>query len=396
MKPLFKTLLLASVLVACKEEKPIEPDPLITISDVTLPEGNANNNFSFRVRLSKAAPKEVSFTYKTIDWIGKAPDDYVAVSGGTAVIAEGATETTITIEVVGDLVKEPDETFIVEIANLVNAEASKITATGTIVNDDTQIVFTENGYTTPTSYAGYRLAWADEFNGTELDPASWTYESGDGCPNNCGWGNNELEFYTNRPENLYFTQGKMVIEAIQESFSGKNYTSARIVTRGKKFFQYGRVDIRAILPEGQGIWPALWMLGEDITTEGWPACGEIDIMELVGHQPSTTHSTVHYGVNFATRQNRGFSKTLTSGKFIDEFHVFSINWEENLIEFFLDDVKFFTVTPATTQGSPYPFNDEFFFIFNVAVGGNWPGSPNASTVFPQRMVVDYIRVFEKE
>lgn len=390
-------LVMASLLLfACKEEPPVEPDPLITLNDLTRPEGNGNSKFAFRVRLSKAAPKAVSFNYKTVQGTAKANQDFIPVDNGAGLIPEGSTETTIEIEVIGNEFKDPDKTFTVELFNIVNAEISKATAIGTIANDDTQLAISEMGFSTPNTYAGYRLAWADEFNGTSLDPASWTYEIGDGCPTLCGWGNNELQYYTNQPENLYFTQGKMVIEAKRETIGGRAYSSARIVTQGKKSFKYGRVDIRAILPEGRGLWPAFWMLGESITSKGWPACGEIDIMELVGHQPSTVHSTVHFGPNTASRQFRGFSRTLGAGKFIDEFHVFSINWEEDLIEFFVDGVRFYTVTPSTTAGFDYPFNDNFFFLFNIAVGGDWPGAPDGSTVFPQRMIVDYIRVFEKE
>ncbi|MDX1906246.1 MAG: family 16 glycosylhydrolase [Bacteroidia bacterium] len=395
MKKYLSLLLLTGLLAGCQEEPVVVPDPLLSVSDATLPEGSTTTEFVFRVRLSAAAPREVTFTYSTLDNTAKAGEDYTAVTSGTGTIPVGATETTLTVTGLGDEIKEADETFRIALANLVNSAPSKTTATGTIINDDTQILIPETGYTTPTTYPGYTLAWQDEFNGTSLDLTSWTYEIGDGCPNVCGWGNNELEYYTDRPENLYFTQGKMVIEAIQESFGGKSYTSTRIKTQGKKSFKYGRIDIRAILPEGQGIWPALWMLGDNINTVNWPACGEIDIMELVGNQPSTTHSTVHFGPNFNNHQYRGASKSLTGGKFIDEFHVFSLNWEENLLEFYVDDVKFYTVTPTTTQGFTYPFNNPFFFIFNVAVGGNWPGSPNSTTVFPQRMIVDYVRVFQK-
>lgn len=189
--------------------------------------------------------------------------------------------------------------------------------------------------------------------------------------------------------------GHMVIEARNEAFGGSNYTSSRLITRGKREFRYGRIDIRAVLPEGRGLWPALWMLGRNITQVGWPACGEIDIMELIGSNPGRVLGTVHFGNSTAQRQFVGGSKTLPSGKkFSEEFHVFSLIWEQNRIRWLVDDEEYFEFTPAQSGGGPYPFNNHFFFIFNVAVGGTLPGSPDATTVFPQRMIVDYIRVFQ--
>jgi beta-glucanase (GH16 family) len=247
-----------------------------------------------------------------------------------------------------------------------------------------------DGYTTPTEYAGYNLVWADEFNGNALNLNDWTHEIGTG---NWGWGNNELQYYTDGTNNLDVSGGKLTITAKSESQGSSNYTSARIKTQGKKEFQYGRIDIRARLPRGQGIWPALWMLGSNISSVGWPNCGEIDIMELVGHQPNRVHGTVHFGTSTPSTQ-RTSSYSLGTAEFGDEFHVFTLIWEQNKMEWYVDDKKYHTVTSSGTGGI-YPFNDKFFFIFNVAVGGQWPGSPDATTVFPQQMEVDYIRVFQK-
>ena len=261
---------------------------------------------------------------------------------------------------------------------------------GTIRNDDTYIDIPEDGYITPESYTGYELVWGDEFNGTALNMEDWTYEV-----NGDGGGNNELQYYTDRPQNSFLSNGNLVIEAKEESYQGKQYTSARIVTQNKQLFQFGRVDIRAILPKGQGIWPALWMLGTNISSVGWPACGEIDIMELIGHQPSTVYGTIHSGAQGQGYSNHvGQSYTLNGGDFSDEYHVFSLIWEPNSIKWLVDDNQFFSITNADVPGA-YPFNDKFFFIFNVAVGGNWPGSPDGTTVFPQQMIVDYVRVFQE-
>ena len=253
------------------------------------------------------------------------------------------------------------------------------------------------GYSTPESYPNFTLVWQDEFNGTELNLEDWTHETGNGAG---GWGNNELQFY--QAQNTLVQDGYLTIKAKKESTGGFNYTSSRIITKGKQAFKYGRIDIRAILPKGQGIWPALWMLGSNISDVGvgWPKCGEIDIMELIGGtgtgagRNDRIYGTVHWD-NAGQYASYGGNTTLTGGKtFADEFHVFSIIWTDTAITWYLDDVQYHIID--ITPGELNEFQKDFFFIFNVAVGGNWPGSPDATTVFPQRMIVDYIRVFQQQ
>lgn len=245
-----------------------------------------------------------------------------------------------------------------------------------------------SGYSTPLSYEGMTLVWNDEFEGSSLNSSYWTHEIGNGTN---GWGNNELQYY--RAENTTVEDGHLIITAKKESFGGKSYTSSRIITKDKKSFLYGRIDIRAALPKGQGIWPALWMLGDNISTVGWPACGEIDIMEMVGGagREKTVHGTVHWDNN-GTKADYGGSYSLSSGIFNGKFYVFSIVWNANKIIWYVDDVKYheIDITPAALS----EFRSAQFFIFNIAVGGNWPGSPDATTTFPQHLIVDYIRVFQ--
>jgi beta-glucanase (GH16 family) len=243
------------------------------------------------------------------------------------------------------------------------------------------------GYSTPENYNGMTLVWQDEFEGDKLNFSDWKHEIG-----GSGWGNNELEYYQER--NTAVRDGYLVITAEKENVGGKNYTSSRIITQGKKEFQYGRVDIRALLPKGQGIWPALWMLGANVTTVGWPACGEIDIMEMIGGagKDNTVHGTAHWD-NDGSHASFGGKLSLAPPKvFADEFHVFSIVWTPTAITWYLDDVQYevIDITPSGLN----ELQNKFYFIFNVAVGGNWPGNPDATTTFPQRMVVDYIRIFQ--
>lgn len=249
----------------------------------------------------------------------------------------------------------------------------------------------EQGYFSPEEYDGYTRLWDDEFKGTSVNSANWTFETGDGCPNNCGWGNNELEYY--RSENAWVADDVLTIEARKENYSGRSYTSARMISKNKFSFQYGRVDIRAVLPKGQGIWPALWMLGNNISSVGWPACGETDIMEMVGGsgREKTVHGTCHWDVNGHAQYGLGYTKP--SGTFADEYHVFSIIWDESKIQWFVNNVKYCELNITSADMSE--FHQPNFFIMNVAVGGTWPGEPNSFTVFPQQMKVDYIRVFQK-
>lgn len=246
------------------------------------------------------------------------------------------------------------------------------------------------GYASPESYPGYTLVWQDEFNGSALS-ADWNQEIGNG---NSGWGNNELQYY--RAENTTVSDGFLQIQARSEFFDGYNYTSSRITTQAKQSFKYGRIDIRAALPYGQGLWPALWMLGDNIGTEGWPACGEIDIVELVGGNipgggDNVVHGTAHWDDN--GHADFGNSNALSSGTYADEFHVFSIIWDAQSIRWYRDDIKYHELDISSASLSEFHAN--FFLIFNVAVGGNWPGNPNASTSFPQSMYVDYVRVFQQ-
>ena len=244
------------------------------------------------------------------------------------------------------------------------------------------------GATSPTSYTNMKLVWADEFDGTALNSDFWSFETGNGSN---GWGNNELQFY--RTQNTSIQDGHLVITAKKEPFGGKEYTSSRIITKGKKEFRYGRVDIRAALPKGQGIWPALWMLGSNFDTVSWPACGEIDIMEMIGGggRENTVHGTVHWQ-NEGKHAQFGGKTTLPSGTFSDQFAVYSITWDATSIRWFVDNKQYHVID--TTPAELDEFRRNFFFIFNVAVGGNWPGSPNSTTTFPQHLIVDYVRVFQ--
>lgn len=240
-----------------------------------------------------------------------------------------------------------------------------------------------------------QLVWADEFESEELDKSKWSYQYGTGQDEGLhGWGNNELQYYTDREENIFIKDGMLHIVAHEERFERMNYTSARIRTIDKGDWQYGHFEIRAKLPEGQGIWPAIWMLPTDEQYGGWPKSGEIDIMEMVGHEPETIHGTVHYGPDWPQNQFIGNSFSLEEGKFSDDFHVFSIEWEKDLITWFVDGQQYYEITPEDLSPHQYPFNEWFHLLINLAVGGDWPGEPDNTTQFPQELIIDYVRVYQ--
>ncbi|GAB6090237.1 glycoside hydrolase family 16 protein [Spirochaeta dissipatitropha] len=241
------------------------------------------------------------------------------------------------------------------------------------------------------------LVWADEFEGTSLDTSKWSYMHGTGEQFGLtGWGNNELQYYTDRAENIFVQDGKLHIRAVEEEYEGMQYTSARIRTLGKGDWRYGRFEIRAKLPEGQGLWPAIWMLPSDDVYGGWAASGEIDIMELVGHEPGTVHGTLHFGGEWPHNTYSGGSYRLDSGKFSDDFNVFTLEWEEEEFRWYVNGELFRTQKRWHTlrHDFPAPFDQPFHLLMNVAVGGDWPGDPDSSTVFPQEMVIDYVRVYQ--
>jgi beta-glucanase (GH16 family) len=245
----------------------------------------------------------------------------------------------------------------------------------------------------------WTLVWSDEFDGANAsapDATKWVFDLGGG-----GWGNNELETYTSRTENAYLQDGVLVIQARQEDFTGvdgiaRQYTSARLKTLGRFQQTCGRFEARLQLPSGQGLWPAFWMMGTDVSEVGWPQCGEIDIMENIGSEPSVVHGTIH-GPGYSGDNGLGSTYTLPGGqRFADDFHVFAVEWERNAIGFFVDGHLYATRTPdELPAGTTWVFDHPFFLIMNVAVGGSWPGNPDSTTVFPQQMLVDYVRVYKR-
>ena len=236
-----------------------------------------------------------------------------------------------------------------------------------------------------------RLVWADEFNKNGLpDRTKWGYDVG-----GSGWGNNELQFYTDRrKENASVSNGHLIIEARMEDYKGKKYSSARLVSKRKGDWKFGRIEVKAKLPHGKGIWPAIWMLPTQWKYGGWPKSGEIDIMEFVGYMPDSVFGSVHTGLynhSIGTQKTKGISLT----DLATAFHVYAIEWTADKIDFLIDNKKYFEFKNERSGSGAWPFDQEFHIILNVAVGGNWGGKLGVDdSIFPQRMMIDYVRVYQ--
>jgi beta-glucanase (GH16 family) len=345
---------------------------------------SSQTTFHIPVSLSGETDQEVSFSWATSAGWAKINEDFLAVESTQVVFTPGETEKILDVTVLNDDVFEMDDYFDILVSDVQGANTSVTSIRIYIINDDTyQPELASDGYITPDNWPGMIKVWSDEFSGPLISTANWTHEMGGG-----GWGNQEWEIYTSSATNSFISSGKLNIVATKEN---GNYYSARMITKAKQEFTYGRIDIRALMPYGQGIWPALWTLGGNIGSVSWPRCGEIDIMEYLGHQESKVYGTPHYydsGHQYIT----GFF-TLPGGQsFHDKFHVFSIVWQENTIKWFVDYQLFHQVND--TQAAFEAFRLPQFFLMNLAVGGVWPGYPDETTVFPQTLMVDYIRVFQ--
>ena len=243
----------------------------------------------------------------------------------------------------------------------------------------------------------WQLVWSDEFEYEGLpDSTKWSYDVGDGCPDVCGWGNNELQYYTKgRPENARVENGILVVEAHREPMGGKDYSSARLISREKGDWIYGYVEVRAKLPEGRGTWPAIWMLPTDWDYGDWPKSGEIDIMEHVGYDPFQVHGTVHTeAYNHGIGTQRGKQHTVAT--LFDDYHLYAMRWTPEKIEFMIDGEVFNTFENEESGFEAWPFDKRFYLLLNVAVGGNWGDKMGvAEHIWPQRMEVDYVRVYQR-
>jgi len=245
---------------------------------------------------------------------------------------------------------------------------------------------------TLTVHGGWKLVWSDEFNGALIDTNSWKFETG----NHHGWGNHELEYYTGRPENAYVSNGLLHIVARKESTNGFSYTSARMKTEGFFSRKYGRFEFRAKFPAGRGFWPAFWLMPEHSPYRGWPACGEIDIVENRGNYPAVVQGTIHYADPRGAYLHSSGLYTFLQNDGVTNFHTYDLDWTTNSIQWLVDGKLYETQDHWSTVKAPYPapFDQPFYIIMNLAVGGDYGGNPDMETIFPGEIQVDYARVYE--
>ena len=336
--------------------------------------------------------KDVTFRCQTTGVTATEGEDFIHFDE-VITIPKGETTAQIDISILTDTLMESDEIIWLGFSDPANVRIQDALSEIKIMNDDTFMVNDDtSGYYSPLSYPGKSMVWSDEFNQTSLDMNSWNYETGG------YWFNNEIQYYRGGTANTALQNGKLVITAKKETYQNREHTSARLTTEGKVEYKYGRIDVRAKLPKGQGIWPAIWLLGDDMSTVGWPACGELDMMELLGHEPYKIHGSINYGPqgnSWAYTKTTSYSLPASEGDFSDKYHVFSVLWEENSIKYYVDDNLYATYNPSNIAGGQaWRYNHPFFFILNIAVGGDWPGNPDQTTVFPQQMLIDYIRIFQ--
>lgn len=366
--------------------------PAITISSVTQPRDTVNSSvFSFAVTLNQQPTDTVTVAYTTADSSAFAGSDYTAASG-TVSFLPGTSIASIKVTVTPSNLRAPNSAFKVMLSNPVHATLATAQAAGVIENQGNNLGSDTTGYQTPVSYIGYKPLWSDEFTESTVNTNYWQYDLG-----NSGWGNNELECYTD--SNATLANGFLTINVRQQNvtYNGvtSHYTSTRMNTAGKFAFQYGRVDIRAKLPVQPGMWPALWFLGNNFGTAGWPGCGETDLMELIGSNPHQVVGSIHWLQANGQEGTLNNTYTLPGGAdFSQKFHVFSLVWTATQITMYVDDLPYMSESKTSISSGTWPFDQPQFLIMNCAVGGNWPGPPTGQTTFPESMIIDYVRVFQ--
>jgi beta-glucanase (GH16 family) len=374
------------LIFCCQSDNDTGALPFVTLEGASVYRQPIDMDFEFKISIPHPSTFDVLIDYKTKDGTALAGIDFISTSG-TAIIPAGSKTADIKVSIKADSLRRDVQFFYLELFNprhctLVNQEVM-----ARIENDGLYLPIDNTGYDGPSSHPNYTLIWSDEFNGESVDENNWLFDLGLGIN---GWGTHELGYYTNRTKNAFVSCGNLIIEARKENFEeGATFTSARLTTRGKRSFQYGRIDIRAKVPFNQGIMPSLLMQGSNIGTVGWPACGEIDIMQLP-HTENYVYNTLHWSDSKAAPHQFGFNQPLDVLP-ENTFHVFSVEWNANQITMYIDNNPSFSMS---TSGGSFPFDNNFYFIFNLAVGGDWPGAPDGTTQFPQRMAVDYVRVFQ--
>ncbi len=365
--------------------------PVFSINDTSIIEGD-NKYFEIKVKLSGKHPNSILIPYYTLSGLAEPFSDYEPIDGILEFVGTDSLEAqSIFIEIKDDDIFEENEDFKIVFTIDSSVIAADTILSVSIIDDD--IEFTDNdypGYVTKLHQEGWTLILNDEFSGNKLNKNHWYVQD------RGNWYNEEVQYYS--PQNLKIENGLLTFIAKKENYKGSSYTSARINSRDKMVFKYGKIEFRAKLPYSKGLWPALWLQGNELYQLGWPKRGEIDIMELKGHIPNTISSTIHYADLSGNHKYPTSKKyTLPKGEFKDEFHVFTMKWDEYKLKFYVDDKLYNTIFHNNFHyyNNKNPFKYPFYVIMNVAVGGNFGGDPDATTVWPQTMDIDYVRIYKE-
>ncbi|MEL6134344.1 MAG: family 16 glycosylhydrolase [Bacteroidota bacterium] len=379
---IFFSFILGLFIIAGCEQEPVAADVTLDLGRGEAAEMDGSMRFS--LVLSEALSEDLTVSFAISEITAEEGTDYELPSIQQVVISAGSTTGEIVVPIIDDGEAEIEEAFLLEITNNANVRMMNNPTQATITSDDLLSIMDE-GFTSPISYGQFTLVWEENFEGPQLDPATWNYETGFGIEGNS---NNELQDY--RRQNAYVQDGYLILDVRQEP--NGSYTSARINTDGKRTFQFGRIDIRAKLPEGKGIRPGLAMLGENFSSVGLPQSGALELGYLDGSEVAIARSGAEWFQNgqIETIVDTFNQRTTT---FTEEFHVYSIFWEPTQITWYVDGIKYNLLT--TTPEEMDEFRQAFFFVLGASVGGDRLGEPDTSTRFPQRMIVDYIRVYQQ-
>ncbi len=382
------TLLLLGIfciLASCSKNDNGNLTPTVKLLPRNDYEGTGENKMlDVTVTLSPAADVPVTITYSTVDSTAVGNKDFIPITDATLVFQPGETSKTIQVEIISDSVIEFTEAFKIQINSVQNAEGSGLSLPITIYDDDSlDITQVADGFISPDSYRNMYLFYDDEFNDSSVNINKWSYDVGEGI-----WADQWQE-YTSNPDNIRESGGLLKITARNNS---GHYTSGRINSASTHPFKYGLVEIRAKFPKGTGLWPSVWLLGSSYNGTNWPLCGEMDIATLKGQVPGQMIGSAFYDITDPVRKDGFYTLPGYGETFADEFHVFSILWQQDKIDWYVDNKKYLELNKSEL-GSGWPFNDYFGLYISFAVGGSFVGPPNDSTVFPQTFELDYVRGF---
>ena len=395
MKKIVYIFSLMLIIGACKKDPEVQPLPEFSLpSDYSVLEGDENKTISIAVRSSGEFAEEgnPSVTY-TIEHVSTDENDFTGAMSGTLEFTTVNETKYIELTTSANTDYEPTKQFTVRLGNGTNAKINKDKrkTTITFLDDDECICGECEGYETVSMYPGLTLDWSDEFDAADIDATIWDYDQGGG-----GWWNAQLQNFTTSPVNSFIKDGELVLKAIKTT---NDYTSAQLKTQGKKLINRGRLDIRAKMPYGKGVWPRIWLKSEENVHGGWPKSGELIMTEVYGHIPSVAHAIADYGEEGNDYERKAYSYVTSHDNLGDCYHIFSMVWEADQISFLVDGNEYMKLTAdeVTQKGYTYPYSDDadFHVIFSMAVGGTKVGQPNDSDL-PAEMKIDYIRFYKED